>query len=305
MALKFQYNKTALQNLRRQLSIREKALPTLKSKEAALRLEVRKITAEIELLKEEYQKLVKENQNYNGFWTEFPEIVKIKKINSELKNIAGVLVNIFIVPVLVFFLLTDFPDFKNFTNKLVERFNMQKIVEHLSQFEALIGKYFRGMFLVGTILSVLYSLVLYIVDVKGWLFIGILTGYGAMIPYVGFTIGLISSVIATIYTFHDFIHPLYTVIGFVIVQVLESMVITPKIVGDSLGISPVVVIVGLMIGGALGGFIGMIIALPIAAFIKILIDTYIFKKPLPVINKHKQKHTNKEENKENNNTSEQ
>lgn len=94
MALKFQYNKTALQNLRRQLSIREKALPTLKSKEAALRLEVRKITAEIELLKEEYQKLVKENQNYNGFWTEFPEIVKIKKINSELKNIAGVKVSI-------------------------------------------------------------------------------------------------------------------------------------------------------------------------------------------------------------------
>ena len=94
MALKFQYNKTALQNLRRQLTIREKALPTLKSKEAALRLEVRKITAEIELLKEEYQKLVKENQNYNGFWTEFPEIVKIKKINSEQKNIAGVKVAI-------------------------------------------------------------------------------------------------------------------------------------------------------------------------------------------------------------------
>ena len=94
MALKFQYNKTALQNLRRQLTIREKALPTLKSKEAALRLEVRKITAEIELLKEEYQKLVKENQNYNGFWTDFPEIVKIKKINSELKKIAGVKVSI-------------------------------------------------------------------------------------------------------------------------------------------------------------------------------------------------------------------
>ena len=122
---------------------------------------------------------------------------------------------------------------------------------------------------------------LFIVGVKGWLFFGMLTGFGAMIPYVGFTIGLISSVIAAIYTFHDFIHPLYTVIGFVIVQVLESMVITPKIVGDSLGISPVVVIVGLMIGGALAGFLGMIIALPIAAFIKILIDTYVFKKPMP------------------------
>lgn len=94
MALKFQYNKTALQNLRRQLSIREKALPTLKSKEAALRLEVRKITAEIDLLKEEYEMIVKENQNYNGFWTEFPEIVKIRNIISEQKNIAGVRVAI-------------------------------------------------------------------------------------------------------------------------------------------------------------------------------------------------------------------
>ena len=94
MALKFQYNKTALQNLRRQLSIREKALPTLKSKEAALRLEVRKITAEIELLKEEYQALVKQNQNYNGFWSEFPEVVKIRNVNSEQKNIAGVKVSI-------------------------------------------------------------------------------------------------------------------------------------------------------------------------------------------------------------------
>ena len=94
MALKFQYNKTALQNLRRQLSIREKALPTLKSKEAALRLEVRKITAEIDLLKEEYEKIVKENQNYNGFWTEFPQIVKIRNIVLEQKNIAGVRVAI-------------------------------------------------------------------------------------------------------------------------------------------------------------------------------------------------------------------
>lgn len=218
-----------------------------------------------------------------------------------VKNIAGVLVNIFVMPVLVFFLLTDFPDFKTYTNKLVERFNMQKIVEHLSQFEALIGKYFRGMFLVGLILSCLYGLVLLIVGVKGWLFFGMLTGFGAMIPYVGFTIGLVSSVIAAIYTFHDFMHPLYTVIGFIIVQVLESMVITPKIVGDSLGISPVVVIVGLMVGGALAGFLGMIIALPIAAFIKILIDTYIFKKPMPQVQnksaKKEEKNIKLEENK--------
>ncbi len=197
-----------------------------------------------------------------------------------VKNLISTLINIFIVPVLVFFLLADFPSFKKFINQVVERFNMHNVIKHLSQFETLIGKYFRGMFLVGIILSCLYGLVLFLVGVKGWLFFGMLTGFGAMIPYVGFAVGLISSVIATIYTFQDILHPIYTLIGFIIVQILESMVITPKIVGDSLGINPVVVIVGLMIGGALAGFIGMILALPVAAFIKIAIDKYIYEKPI-------------------------
>ncbi len=212
-------------------------------------------------------------------------------------NIAGVVANIFIVPVIVFFLLTDFPNFKAYTVKLIERFNMKKVMEHISQFETLVGKYFRGMFLVGLILSFLYGGVLYMIGVKGWFFIGLLTGFGAMIPYVGFTIGLISAVIASYLTFTDFIHPIYTIAGYIAVQVLESMVITPKIVGESLGISPVVVIIGLMIGGALAGFIGMIVALPVAAFIKILIDTYVFGKPLP--NKSAHKNHNKEDNNQN------
>lgn len=194
------------------------------------------------------------------------------------KGLAGVLINIFMVPVLVFFLLIDFPSFKQYTGRLVERFNMHKIMEHLSQFETLVGKYFRGMFLVGIILSALYGAVLYFVGTKGWLFLGILTGFGAMIPYIGFAVGLISSIIVTALTFHEIMPVLYMVGGFIIVQVLESMVITPKIVGDSLGISPVVVIVALMLGGAFGGFLGMIVALPLAAFVKILIDQYVFKK---------------------------
>lgn len=90
MALKFQYNKTALQNLRRQLAIRVKALPTLKSKEAALRSEVGKITAEIADLEKEREMLLKSADKYNAFWNEFPSVVRIDKINSNTRNIAGV-----------------------------------------------------------------------------------------------------------------------------------------------------------------------------------------------------------------------
>lgn len=95
MALKFQYNKTALQNLRRQLAIREKALPTLKSKEAALRLEVRKIMLELANIKEELEALMSKGHKYNAFWSEFPSIVKVDKVNFYIKNIAGVKVPIF------------------------------------------------------------------------------------------------------------------------------------------------------------------------------------------------------------------
>lgn len=94
MALKFQYNKTALQNLRRQLSIREKALPTLKNKEAALRLEVRKITAELDKLKTSLEKMISSLGNYNLFWDEFSDIVKIDKLHLIMRNIAGVKVPI-------------------------------------------------------------------------------------------------------------------------------------------------------------------------------------------------------------------
>lgn len=197
---------------------------------------------------------------------------------ASVKGIVMIVLNIVLIPVLVFFLLKDFPEFKGFVNKVVERLKLQGVVNHLSEFENLIGRYFRGMFFVGIVLSVLYTTVLLIVDVKGAFIFGILTGMGGMIPYVGFAVGMISSLIATAIQFQDIIHPIYVLIGFIIVQVLESTVITPKIVGDSLGLSPVIVIVALMIGGAALGLIGMILALPVAAFIKILLNKYFFRK---------------------------
>lgn len=197
---------------------------------------------------------------------------------ASVKGIVMLLLNLFLIPVLVFFLLKDFPKVREFTNRIVDRFNLQKTVAHIEEFERIIGKYFRGMFFVGLVLSALYTAVLMIVGVKGAIFLGLLTGMGGMIPYVGFAVGLIVSLTMTAVQFQDFLHPIYILAGFTIVQVLESTVITPKIVGDSLGLNPVIVIVALMIGGALLGLIGMIIALPIAAFIKIMMDKHLFNK---------------------------
>ena len=90
MALKFNYNKTTIQQFKRQLAIRQKALPILKNKETALRLEVVKLSKELEKLDKKKQKLEARLENYRGFWAEFPEIVSVDKIERYSKKVIGV-----------------------------------------------------------------------------------------------------------------------------------------------------------------------------------------------------------------------
>lgn len=90
MAVKFQYNKTEIQRLNKQLAIREKALPTLKSKETALRLEVKKIALEIEKISESLINKLQVLDDTMHLWVEMPDILVLKKTGIKLKNIAGV-----------------------------------------------------------------------------------------------------------------------------------------------------------------------------------------------------------------------
>ena len=96
MAIKFQYNKIALQNLDKQLKIRLKALPTIKNKEAALRMEVKNAKNKT---KELQQKLIKKIDTYSaesGIWNEFnPDLIKIDEVITKTKKIAGVSIRIF------------------------------------------------------------------------------------------------------------------------------------------------------------------------------------------------------------------
>lgn len=90
MALKFHYNKTTIQLFKRQLAIRQKALPILKNKETALRLEVVKLTKELENIHSQQQKLDAKLEAFKGFWVEFPEILKMDKVEIYQKKVIGV-----------------------------------------------------------------------------------------------------------------------------------------------------------------------------------------------------------------------
>jgi V/A-type H+-transporting ATPase subunit D len=90
VALKFQYNKTTIQHFKKQLSIRERALPILQNKETALRMEVKELSKKLEQLEIERKNLDQELQDYSGFWNEFPEIMVLNKPDIFQKKIVGV-----------------------------------------------------------------------------------------------------------------------------------------------------------------------------------------------------------------------
>jgi V/A-type H+-transporting ATPase subunit D len=91
MALKFDYNKTALQNLNKQLNIRQRALPTLKNKESALRMEVKNARRDANNLAAEIEKLMEEQGEGIKIWTEFdPSLLKVSEVKLRYRKIAGV-----------------------------------------------------------------------------------------------------------------------------------------------------------------------------------------------------------------------
>lgn len=179
--------------------------------------------------------------------------------------------NLAITPIITFYFLRDFDTLKDKLFDILKKHSDKDYKCYLLEFDKILSVYFRGQVIVAAILGVLYTAVLLIVGVKPAVLIGLVSGLLSIVPYLGFMIGFATSLILAIVQFQDLFHPLMVVVGFSVVQAIEGNFITPKIVGESLGLHPTAVIFALLAGGTLFGIGGMIIALPIAAFLKILI----------------------------------
>jgi predicted PurR-regulated permease PerM len=189
---------------------------------------------------------------------------------SSATSIAGVVVNIAIIPILIFYFLKDFDCLSDKLFNLISKKTDKNYRRYFENFDKILSAYFRGQIIVAAILGVLYTVVLLIAGVKPAILIGLISGVLSIVPYLGFIIGFSTSIILAIVQYQDFLHPLIIVCGFAVVQMLEGNLITPKIVGGSLGLHPTAVIFALLAGGSLFGIGGMIIALPVAAFIKVV-----------------------------------
>jgi predicted PurR-regulated permease PerM len=103
------------------------------------------------------------------------------------------------------------------------------------------------------------------------LLIGLVAGLVSFVPYLGLIIGVILACLASIFQLHDGSGLLAILLVFAVAQVLESVVLTPVLVGDKIGLHPVAVIFAVMAGGQLFGFTGVLLALPVAAVLLVFV----------------------------------
>jgi predicted PurR-regulated permease PerM len=178
---------------------------------------------------------------------------------------------ILLVPVVTFYLLRDWDIIVEKIRKLIPGRYEPVSVKLVKQCDAVLSEFFRGQLFVMFAQGVIYSIGLWIVGLEFSLLIGMAAGLVSFVPYLGAIVGIVIASIAAFMQFHDIVHIVYVLIVFGVGQTLESVVLSPLLIGDRIGLHPVAVIFAVMAGAQLFGFFGMLIALPTAAVIVVLL----------------------------------
>ena len=203
----------------------------------------------------------------------FPDILSAASVAlfGTLSYLAVVL-SALIVPVFALYLLIDFDHIVARTGQLVPRRWFPQAADVARQVHHTLGGYVRGQLTASLVLGALYSIGLRITDIRLAVPIGMMTGALAFVPYIGFGCGLVLSVSMATLDWHG---PgrLFGVLAVMLgVQALDGLVVTPRIVGRSVGLAPLEVLLTMMAAGTLFGFLGVLLAVPLGAVVKILVQ---------------------------------
>ncbi len=193
----------------------------------------------------------------------------ITQITGSGFGLLGWMANMALVPVVAFYLMRDWDDIAEKALRLLPRDWQPQTQQMTREADEVVGAFLRGQFIVMCALGVLYGLGLWMVGVELALLLGVIAGLASIVPYLGFIVGISASLLAAWLQFYDWVPLVYVGLVFGVGQMIESMVLTPVLVGDRIGLHPVAVIFALMAGGQLAGFVGVVVALPVAAVIMV------------------------------------
>jgi predicted PurR-regulated permease PerM len=183
--------------------------------------------------------------------------------------VLGWLATLTLVPVVLFYLLLDWPALLSRIAKAVPRRWVNPAVHMAMEADALLAQYLRGQLTVLLALAAYYSAALALAGFDVALPVGILTGLLVCIPYLGFGIGLVLALMAAVLQFSDWSGLVAVAVIYGLGQVIEGFVLTPRLVGERIGLGPLTVIFALLAFGQLFGFVGVLLALPASAVLAV------------------------------------
>lgn len=185
--------------------------------------------------------------------------------------LAAAVLSLFLIPILTFYMLRDWDSIMLHLRALVPDSQRSTVTELARETDEMLGAFLRGQVLVMLALAFIYTLGLSLVGLKFAIAIGVVSGLVSFVPYLGFVFG-IGLAGLTVALEPD---PLWQIVGvvatFTIAQLIEGSILTPKLVGDRIGLHPVIIIFAVAAGGQLFGFFGILLALPAAAVLSVLV----------------------------------
>ncbi|MGM9426003.1 AI-2E family transporter [Hydrogenophaga sp. MI9] len=179
--------------------------------------------------------------------------------------------NLVLTPIVAYYLLLDWSGMVERMKHLIPPRWLPSVQSFLDETDEVLGQYLRGQLLVMGVLAVFYTVGLALVGLKLALPIGVFTGLAVFVPYLGFGLGLVMGLLAAVLQFQSLTGVALVAAVYGIGQVAESMYVTPRLLGERIGLHPISVIFALMAFGQLFGFVGVLIALPASAVLLVAI----------------------------------
>ena len=196
-----------------------------------------------------------------------------------------------LIPIIAFYFLLDWDRMLQGFRRLIPRPYESTVLNIAEECHSVLGAFVKGQFLVMFLLGIVYAVGLQLIGLEVGLIIGMVAGLASIIPYLGFAVGIVAAVIASLFQFGlDWMQLLLVAVVFMVGQMVEGYILQPFLLGDKIGLSPVAVVFAVLAGAQLAGFMGMLIALPVAAVIVVLLrhlrdyyeKSYLYGQPVVV-----------------------
>jgi predicted PurR-regulated permease PerM len=218
-----------------------------------------------------------ENIGIGAFLAEYKDMAGswgatlLSSVTTTGTMLAAAVMSLFLIPILTFYLLRDWDSIVAHFGALIPESQRETVFELAGETDEVLGAFLRGQLLVMFALAIIYSTGLSMVGLEFAIAIGIVSGLVSFVPYLGFVFGIGIASLTVALEPNALWHLVGVVATFTIAQLIEGSILTPKLVGDRIGLHPVLVIFAIAAGGQLFGFFGILLALPAAAVLSVVV----------------------------------